>query len=356
MRKCIVFLLVLALVLFPGCGKKAPADQGPLTLNPDGTLGNLRWGMRWAEAAAADSRFSIGTGENPNRNSFEVEFLGKRWTLTLSIGASAYMAGYVRDGVSRLGRLELSPLEEGSWEELVEPLEAVLGPQNITARYVDPKWDEAGNFICLYREPLPEWAWAWASAETLGDRLTDRELAVSYPYSTDLSSLRYGTPLFTVYFQYRDAQRYSVYSYQNVQKTHIPASAETELPTVILEGEYAVEAEILAQLLRSGETERPTLSPGADLDSARLSYEGEDYYFTGEILYELPGGDYWRDSAVLVGAVKPKGSREELTGNLDGYVYMQRDLLFPLYFRWRDWDEAEGPEPYLVFSIRKGGL
>ena len=37
-------------------------------------------------------------------------------------------------------------------------------------------------------------------------------------------------------------------------------------------------------------------------------------------------------------------------------LHMQRNLLFPLYFRWRDWDEAEGPEPYLVFSIRKGGL
>ena len=56
-----------------------------------------------------------------------------------------------------------------------------------------------------------------------------------------------------------------------------------------------------------------------------------------------------------MGAVKPKGAREELTGNLDGYVYMQRNLLFPLYFRWREWDEAkDGPEPYLVFSIPKG--
>ena len=72
------------------------------------------------------------------------------------------------------------------------------------------------------------------------------------------------------------------------------------------------------------------------------------------VLDKLPGTG-WYDTAILAGAVKPAGTREALTGNLDGYVYMMRGQLFPLYFRWREWDEeADGPEPYLVFSIRKG--
>ncbi len=355
MRRFLALLLFFALLLLPGCGKTArTTDEGPLTLNPDGTLGNLRWGMRYAEAVNADSRIRLGTSDDPNLNICEVEFLGKRWTLSLTFGPPATMAGYVGDGVSRLGRMTLSPLEEGSWEDLVEPLEAVLGPRNITARYVGPEWDEEGRFTCSSHEGLPKWAWAWESAETMGSRLTGRELAAAYPYAEDLNALRWGTPLFTVYFQYRDA-RDNWYSYQDLQPTHLPAVPETELPTLVMEGHYAVEAQVLKTLLRSEETERPPLSPGDDPGSARLSWQGEDYYFTDTVLYELPGKDYWRTQAILVGAVKPKGAREELTGNLDGYVYMQRNLLFPLYFRWREWDEAkDGPEPYLVFSIPKG--
>ena len=133
-----------------------------------------------------------------------------------------------------------------------------------------------------------------------------------------------------------------------------PAAPETELPAIVMEGEYAVEAQLLKALLRSEETERPPFSYGVDLSSARLSWQGEDYCFTGAVLDKLPGTGL-RDTAILVGAVKPAGTREELTGNLDGYVYMLRNQVFPLYFRWREWDAVhDGPEPYLVFSIRKG--
>ena len=351
MRRLFSVLLMVFLLLLPGCGNRAPKDDGPLTLNPDGTLGNLRWGMRYAEAASADSRIVLTSTADPNAERCTVEFLGKRWTLELYFNT---VGSYLQNGVRRLIRLTLSPLEEGSWEELVEPLEAVLGPRNITARYLDPKWDEEGRFTCSSHEGLPKWAWAWESAETMGSRLTDRELAAAYPYAEDLNAFRWGTPLFTVYFQYRDARDNYWYSYQNLQTTHLPAAAETELPSLVMEGGYAVEAQLIKTLLGSQEDERPPLSPGADLSAARLSWQGEDYFFTGAVLDKLPGNG-WYDTAILVGAVKPSGTREELTGNLDGYVYMQRNLLFPLYFRWREWDEeADGPEPYLEFSIRKG--
>jgi hypothetical protein len=332
MRKRVLLLLLIALLL-PGCGPKAPTDEGPLTLNPDGTLGNLRWGMRYAEAVKADSRIRLGVNAGPGTDSCTVEFLGKTWTLNLTFGAPGVLSPYAQDDVSRLGQIELIPPEGESWEELVEPLEAALGPRNIRVRY---------------QAPLPEWAWAWQSAETLGDRLTERELAAAYPYADDLSSLRDGTPLFTAYFLYREPG--GEYWYGNAD----PPEEPTGELRLVIEGSYAVEACILEQLLGPWDAEPPTLSPGADLSAARLYYRGEEYLFTGETVYALPGTHPY-EMAVLLGAVKPSGSREELTGNLDGFVYMQRGLLFPLYFRWREWDGAEGPEPWLKFSIRKGG-
>ena len=83
MRRFLALLLFFALLLLPGCGKTArTTDEGPLTLNPDGTLGNLRWGMRYAEAVNADSRIRLGTGDDPNQNVCEVEF-----TFTVATGA-----------------------------------------------------------------------------------------------------------------------------------------------------------------------------------------------------------------------------------------------------------------------------
>lgn len=49
MRKSILFLLLLALILLPGCGGKPKAPE--YSLNRDGTLGRLRWGMTYAQAA-----------------------------------------------------------------------------------------------------------------------------------------------------------------------------------------------------------------------------------------------------------------------------------------------------------------
>ena len=62
MRRLLALLLLFTLLLLTGCRTKAPSDEGPLTLTPDGTLGNLRWGMRYAEAVNADSRIPWPTG------------------------------------------------------------------------------------------------------------------------------------------------------------------------------------------------------------------------------------------------------------------------------------------------------
>ena len=58
MRRYVALLLipVLVLICLPGCGKKAPLDVGPIPINPDGTIGLLRWGMTREEAEKADRR------------------------------------------------------------------------------------------------------------------------------------------------------------------------------------------------------------------------------------------------------------------------------------------------------------
>ncbi len=51
MRKCPLFILILALLL-PGCGRTKETPQ--YALNPDGTVGSLRWGMTFAQAVQAE--------------------------------------------------------------------------------------------------------------------------------------------------------------------------------------------------------------------------------------------------------------------------------------------------------------
>lgn len=52
MRKAVAFLLILALLLLPGCSKTEETPR--YTLNPDGTIGDLCWGMTFTEAARAE--------------------------------------------------------------------------------------------------------------------------------------------------------------------------------------------------------------------------------------------------------------------------------------------------------------
>ncbi len=88
MRRLFSVLLMILLLLLPGCGNRAPKDDGPLTLNPDGTLGNLRWGMTWEEARTADSRILFpeeGGYEDADHVSkaVNVEFMDRQAGLTL---------------------------------------------------------------------------------------------------------------------------------------------------------------------------------------------------------------------------------------------------------------------------------
>ena len=236
MRKPGVLLLLLfILCLLPGCGAKAPKEDGPLTINRDGTLGNLRWGMRHADAAYADSRIVFDALVGPNWDSCEVEFLGRRWRLKLFYSN----LGWVSAAPDRLWRLSLEPLEEGgSWEELVEPLEAVLGPRNVRSRVRDGTMDE--------REALPEWAWCWSSPERLGDLVSRETLEGFLPNPAQVDDTL-AFPLFTVFFVYGD---YSIAWYGT---SALPEGA-AGLPRIEIAADAACRAAVLSEAEAAGQS------------------------------------------------------------------------------------------------------
>ncbi len=248
MRRIITLLLVLSLLLLPGCGKPAqPKDEGPLTLNPDGTLGNLRWGMSYGETAYADNRIVFGSGGDLSGESCAVEFLGKKWRLTPAFGF--YDRGHIVFGSNGTRRylvgLELTPLEEsGGWKELAGSLEAVFGPRNIRFEASGESWDDEGNYTCTDARDLPEWAWRWASSEVLGDRVSRETLVRSVPdlegVPYRINTALYGSPLLCVYFMY--------YSEAHRRYNDICPEEEPEgLPAVFISACNTVWAELLQE-------------------------------------------------------------------------------------------------------------
>ena len=158
MRKCIVFLLVLALVLvLPGCGKKAPADEGPLSINPDGTLGLLRWGMTREEAAKADRRIVFTTEPGRADSVCDVEFLGHQTGLAL------FFAQFPQEGDYAPDRLVL--------------IRAFLFLEKGEPDYIPI----VGAYFTQGEEELSYGSGGWSSAETLEDRIPMEKLEEFYP-------------------------------------------------------------------------------------------------------------------------------------------------------------------------------
>lgn len=159
MRKCIVFLLVLALVLvcLPSCGKKAPADEGPLGINPDGTVGLLRWGMTREEAEQADRRIVFNKDPEVPAGVCSVEFLGQQ------AGLALHFRSFPEEGEDAPERLWLLKvffnLERG------EPDYIPIVGAYFTGDPVERSYGCGG----------------WASTETLEDRIPMERLEALWP-------------------------------------------------------------------------------------------------------------------------------------------------------------------------------
>ena len=236
-HSALVLLLLFALLLPAGC---APKDDGPLTMNPDGTLGLLRWGMTREEAARADRRIVFTPDPERSAESCQVDFLGRQWTLRLDFMPFSEEG---EEGPRRLSTLRLYPRETGLGTELIEPMEAMLGPRNVKAYPRSLVWQEDGSFTCTSSQDYADWAWYWESEESIGSRVSRKKLEQAYPDAEPerLNSLQYGSPLYTVLFLYED---------DITRVDHFSSKAPDWLPVIGSTGTNAVKAALLTGNLK----------------------------------------------------------------------------------------------------------
>ena len=160
MRKWIAILLLPALILglLSGCGPKVPADEGPLTMNPDGTIGLLRWGMTREEAEKADRRIVFSSEPGMSSIACDVEFLGHQAGLSLFFTQFPQEGDYAPE---RLWRINVFlNLERGEPDYI-----PIVGAYFTEAAEDGQSYGYGG----------------WASTETLEDRIPREKLEEFYP-------------------------------------------------------------------------------------------------------------------------------------------------------------------------------
>ena len=182
MRRLLALLLVFALLLLPGCGKKADPPR-KYTLNPDGTVDNLRWGMTYAQAARTVKQIAR---EHPDAWwGYEPE--GPEVTVFMPQGTLlGFWTGYVHlifrhftaEGSRsplRLAEIRVSFSPETELEDLCSRAEEALTLMG------------------------PKSAWSWASPETLGDLASREAIEKTYRgYTEESIQRKCDTPLYTV--------------------------------------------------------------------------------------------------------------------------------------------------------------
>ncbi len=190
MRRLLALLLVFALVLLPGCRRRA-LPKPEYTLNPDGTVDSLRWGMTYAQAARtvkqiAQEHPDAWLGDEPE---------GTKATVFMPQGTIlGYGTGYVhlifrhftaegKRSPLRLAEIRVSFYPEAELEDLCFRAEEAL-------TLMEPKS-----------------AWSWTSPETLGDRASREAIEKTYRgYTEESVQRKCDTPLYTVpvsYAEYR---------------------------------------------------------------------------------------------------------------------------------------------------------
>lgn len=182
MRRLLALLLVFALLLLPGCGKRADPPRA-YTLNPDGTVDNLRWGMTYAQAARrvkqiAQEHPDAWWGYEPEGTEVTVfmpqgTFLGF-WTGYVHLIFRHFTAEGSRSPL-RLAEIRASFSPEAELEDLCFRAEEAL-------TLMEPKS-----------------AWSWTSPETLGDRASREAIDEAYKgYTEEFIQRKCDTPLYTV--------------------------------------------------------------------------------------------------------------------------------------------------------------
>lgn len=157
MRKWSVILLLFVLLLLPGCAAKAPADEGPIPINPDGTVGLLCWGMTKAEAAKADRRIVFTPEPEHIASSCNVTFLDHE------AGLSLFFHRFPEEGEDAPERLYM--------------IKAFLNLKDGEPDYIPI----VGAYFTTDAAELSYGCGGWASAETLEHRIPRERLEALCP-------------------------------------------------------------------------------------------------------------------------------------------------------------------------------
>ncbi len=167
----------------------------PLSLNADGTLGLLRWGMTPEQAAAVDPRivFTADSGESWTTRFLRYEvrgldFMGREATATLTFSSFDFSngIGYGSGPDYYLETILIVP--EDPEADLTEELCACLGEQETHRLGYGDWWDEEGNQHHgphPAQQELPESDWYWLAEQSIFDMVPLERLRACYPGQDD---------------------------------------------------------------------------------------------------------------------------------------------------------------------------
>ena len=192
-RGWVTVCAVLLCVLFTAAWITDPMTSGllapELTVNPDGTLGTLRWGMTPEEILAADSRFEARE-EGKYQDVFlvleEASVLGHTGSVRLGFAPTIIDEELHRSrrGIPLLNQIIVTyPGEISLRDELTElfgepvkhPLDYYSGPEIVDGKVRAP----------FKEEELPEEEWYWLSDETVLDLISLDLLRIGHPGRSD---------------------------------------------------------------------------------------------------------------------------------------------------------------------------
>lgn len=182
MRRLLALLLVFALVLLPGCRHRAlPTPE--YTLNPDGTVDRLRWGMTYTQAARVVKQIAQ---DHPDARWGWYEPTGTELTVRLPDGRflGTYTCAF------ELHFRRFSAEGKGSHLRLAD-IRIVMGPYDgVELEDMAARAETALTGL----EPVKDCA--WASPETLGQRVGREALEALWPgYLEGFIQRRYDSPL-----------------------------------------------------------------------------------------------------------------------------------------------------------------
>ena len=188
-RKWVTVTAILLCLLFVAACATDPAAlvQETVTLNPDGTIGNLQWGMSPEEALAADSRFVKVESFNDFLECAEMKnakILGYTADISLDFSKRRLDNGLQKGPEGRPILDQIKILIPGD-VSVKEALNAVLGePEKRKAS--DNEWDIVDGVPVIHwlSYELPEDKWYWHTDPVYLD-IPIEQLRLSIPWYSD---------------------------------------------------------------------------------------------------------------------------------------------------------------------------